>query len=198
MFADVESEIVCDYPATVTTGDSINAFADGKQTILTKGMMRFIETDDELALVVGHELAHNTMKHISAKKTNMWLGAIFDILAAGYGVNTQSAFAKAGANAYSQDFESEADYVGLYFVAKAGYDISEAPTFWRRMAAEHPQSTQDFYGSTHPSSPERFIALQNTAQEIMDKQENNQPLEPNIQERTAPSNSNNGPPSGIN
>jgi len=198
VFAEVEPEMACDYPAIVTLGDSINAFADGKQIMITKGMMRFIETDDELALVVGHELAHNTMKHIPKKMRNYWLGAIFDILAAGYGVDTQGMFGKMSSNAYSEEFEAEADYAGLYFVARAGFDISEAPTFWRRMSAEHPSSTQDFYGATHPSNPERFIALENTAQEIIEKQESNQPLEPNIQQRKTTSDSDgSGHPSGV-
>ena len=58
----------CDYPVTMVMDDRINAFADGKSIYMTKGMMRFVENDNELALVVGHELAHNTMKHMSAKK----------------------------------------------------------------------------------------------------------------------------------
>lgn len=198
VLAEVEPELACDYPVIVTPGDSINAFADGKQVVITKGMMRFIETDDELALVVGHELAHNTMNHVPKKIRNYWLGAILDILAAGYGVDTQGAFGKMSANAYSEEFEAEADYVGLYFVARAGFDVSEAPTFWRRMAAEHPKGTQDFYGATHPSSPERFVALENTAQEIIEKQETSQTLEPNIQQRTTnPVDEESGPPSGV-
>lgn len=198
ILADVEPEMACDYPAIVTPGDSINAFADGKQIMITKGMMRFVESDDELALVVGHELAHNTMKHIPKQMRNYWLGAILDILAAGYGVDTQGRFAQISANAYSEEFEAEADYVGLYFVARAGYDFSEAPTFWRRMAAEHPKGTQDLYGATHPSSPKRFIALENTVREIIEKQETNQSLEPNIQKlKSISDNGGSGPPSEV-
>ena len=183
ILTEVIPELHCDYPVTVVMENSLNAYADGMAVYVTKGMMRFAEKDDELALIVGHELAHNTMKHIGAKQQNFWLGSIFDVLAAAYGLDTQGTFGKIGANAYSQEFETEADYVGLYYVAKAGYDISEAPTFWRRMAVEHPGSIKGSYSSTHPSTPERFVNLENTADEIIMKQKNNQDLTPNMKEK---------------
>ena len=55
---------MCSYPVRLVNDQIINAFADGKNIIVTAGLMRFVESDDELALIVGHELAHNTMEHI--------------------------------------------------------------------------------------------------------------------------------------
>ena len=86
------------------------------------------------------------------------------ILAAVAGVNTGGDFmrigAEAGAGAFSQDFEAEADYVGVYLMARGGYDIGLAPNFWRRMAVIHPASIKTNHSSTHPSAPERFVALE--------------------------------------
>ena len=178
--AEITPVAACDYPVTLMIDDTLNAFADGKAIYVTKGMMRFVHSDNELALVVGHELAHNTMQHISAKKRNYWLGTIFDIIAAGYGVDTQNLFGKVGMNAYSQDFESEADYVGLYYVARGGYDMSEAPAFWRRMGAEHPGSIKGSYNAMHPATSERFVQLEHTVKEILAKQESEEPLVPNM------------------
>ena len=59
-------------------------------------MMRFAVDDTDLAIVVGHELAHNVMTHSSKKMANYVLGSIVDILAAIYGVNTQGMFGQAG------------------------------------------------------------------------------------------------------
>ncbi len=188
VFAEITPLEACDYPAIVIMDNTLNAFADGKAVYVTKGMMRFTESDDELALVVGHELAHNTMQHISAKKKNYWFGAIFDVIAAGYGIDTQGLFGQLGVHAYSQDFESEADYVGLYHVARGGYDISEAPMFWRRMAAEHPDNIKGSYGSTHPSSSQRFVHLENTVKEILTKQGAGEPLLPNMKPRPSQTN----------
>jgi predicted Zn-dependent protease len=105
---------------------------------VTSGMVRFCQTNDELALVVGHEMAHNAMNHMKSKRANAAGGLIVDILFAAIGVNTQGGFAKLAGNAYSPAFEQEADYVGLYYTARAGFDISSAANFWRRMAIADP------------------------------------------------------------
>jgi hypothetical protein len=172
-------DAVCDYPLRVAPGNEVNAYADGKGIFVTRGMMRFATQDKELALVIGHELGHNTMGHTDKKKTNSALGAVVDILAAAKGINTQSAFMKAGATAYSQDFEAEADYVGLYYLARAGYDTSGAADFWRRMATEYPSSIKNSHSATHPATAERFLALEKVGEEIRQKQSDHMELTPN-------------------
>ncbi len=166
----VEHEPVCDYPVLLGSADIINAFADGKQVTITRGMMRFVRDDLELAVVIGHELAHNTMGHIRKQMGNAFLGTIVDILAASRGVNTQGAFGSMATMVFSKDFEAEADYVGLYFTARAGYDIDKAPNFWRRMASANPGGIQQRgFGASHPSTPERFLALEKVVEEIKAK-----------------------------
>lgn len=89
--------------------------------------MMQVTSDEELATVVSHEIAHNAMKHIDAKMQNAtagaFFGAILDIFAATQGVNTggefTSQFAQLGAMTFSQEFEREADYVGMYILALA-------------------------------------------------------------------------------
>jgi hypothetical protein len=172
------------YNIMLVPDDSINAFSDGKNIIFTNGLVRFTENNDELAFVVAHEIAHNVLGHVSKKKGNVALGSVLDVLlAVGLGVNTGGAFGKMGGAAYSKGFEYEADYAGLYIAARAGYDVSSAPNFFRRMAAEHPKSTEKNFGATHPSSPERFIALDNTVKEIKEKQKSGKPLIPEQKEK---------------
>ncbi len=185
---DVVPEAACDYPVLLDKQNIVNAFADGNRIYITRGMLRFVDNPGELATVVAHELAHNMMGHRTAKETNMVAGAgvglIFDILAAVAGVNTGGDFmrigAEAGAGAFSQDFEAEADYVGVYLMARGGYDIGLAPNFWRRMAVIHPASIQTNHSSTHPSTPERFVALESAVGEIRDKLNASQPLVPEV------------------
>ena len=127
MALSVEPDTQCAYPVNLTRQDMVNAFADGKQVIITQGLLRFTANDDELALVLAHKYAHNLLRHGEAQRQNATTGAlvglVFDVLAAAAGVNTQGGFsdisASAGAGAYSQDFESEADYMGLYIFARA-------------------------------------------------------------------------------
>lgn len=171
----------CAYPVVLGGGDEVNAYADGNQVIVQRGMMRFAQSDTELALVISHEIAHNSMRHMRAKMTNYALGSILDIAAQILlKVPTQGLFGNLGGQAYSQDFEAEADYVGLYIMAQSGGDIENAPQFWRRMATLSPKAIQSSHTATHPATPERFLALEETVKEIRVKQRAGQPLVPNL------------------
>lgn len=174
----VSGELLCHFPVHLSMDDAVNAYADGKNIVITKGMLRFAETDLEISTVVAHELGHNMMRHMDAKKSNYWLGTAADIAAALAGVNTQGTFSKMGATAYSQDFESEADYVGVYVQALAKQPIENVAQFWRRMAAEHPGGIRENHGASHPSTPERFLAIEKTVEEIHIKQKAGFPLVP--------------------
>lgn len=155
-----------------------NAFTDGESIFFNMSMMDFA-SDCELAIVLGHELAHYTMDHIDKKQLNAVGGLIVDILFAGLGINTQGAATELASGAYSQEFESEADYVGLYMTYRAGYPIEDAELFWRKMGVK--LGNIDNTGGSHPSSPERFIALGSTKQEIFSKEAKGLPLVPNIE-----------------
>lgn len=174
----------CKYPASVNQEQVINAFADGKEIYIARGMMSFAKDDVELATVLGHEMAHNTMAHIDAKKQNMGVGFLADlaatILSRGKVSNTN--FMQLGAQAYSQEFESEADYVGLYILAAAGFPIENAPAFWRRMAAAHPAGIRTNHSASHPSTPYRMLALEETVNEIKEKIAKGLPLTPNLKD----------------
>ncbi|MGH8671013.1 MAG: M48 family metalloprotease [Burkholderiales bacterium] len=179
---DVAPAKACSYRIALSGDDAINAFADGRNVIVTRGMMRFAENDTELGLVVSHEMAHNAMGHIRAKTTNYMLGTLLDVLiAVGTGVDTQNTFGRIGAQVYSQDFEAEADYVGLYMMAHAGMNIESAPQFWRRMAAVHPASIKSGgLLATHPATPYRMLALEKTVEEINNKKATGLPLTPEL------------------
>lgn len=187
----VEPQPVCNYPVVIVDKPQVNAYADGKGIYVYRGMMDFVRSDGELALVIGHEMAHDFRGHLQAKRKNaivgQAVGAVFDVLlAAGTGV-VGTTFSNMGGNltagAYSQDFEAEADYVGLYVIARAGYPIDEAANFWRRMAISSPGSIT--MTSDHPATPERFVALQAAVKEINVKVAQGQPLVPNEVASTA-------------
>lgn len=169
LFLNIVPVAACGYTVVLSEQDEVNAFADGENVVITKGMIRFAESDQELALVIAHEIAHNTMEHATKKMGNYALGSILDIVAAAYGVNTQGAFGKMASQSYSQEFESEADYVGLYIMAKSGLEIENAQHFWRRLAAEHPGSIRQSHASSHPSTPQRFVEIEATIKEIKAK-----------------------------
>jgi len=170
----------CVYPIKLMADDTLNASADGDTVYINAGMLRFTGNDNELAFIIGHEISHNILGHRDKKIGGLLIGAFFDALAGYYGkVDTQGAFAKAGANAYSKEYESESDYLSLYLLARAGYDIKEAPEFWRRMAIESPESITGKFSTTHPGHAERFAAMDAAIKEIEKKITDNDPLIPN-------------------
>ncbi|NNG04891.1 MAG: M48 family metalloprotease [Inquilinus sp.] len=175
----------CDYGIVLEDGGQINAYADGSNIMVTRGMMRFVESDDELALVIAHELAHNAMGHVDSKQQNAVAGGVggllIDLLFAAGGYDTGGAFTDmgmdVGAVSYSVEFEQEADYVGMYFLERAGFGGATVADFWRRMAAEDPGSIDERW--SHPTTPERFIMIELAKAEIEQKVQDGVPLVPN-------------------
>ncbi|MBC7954044.1 MAG: M48 family metalloprotease [Rhodospirillaceae bacterium] len=167
---NVEPVQVCRSRLLHNRWSGVNAFADGKAIAVTSGMISFITDDDHLAAVIGHELAHNMMGHLEKQDENgKAAGRLGTFLSALTGApELESHWTKVGERAYSRAFEAEADYVGLYFSALAGYDVSKAPQFWRRMAVANPLTIT--HASSHPTTPDRFVALEDTAREIAGKQ----------------------------
>jgi beta-barrel assembly-enhancing protease len=78
----------------------------------------------------------------------------------------------------AEDFEREADYVGFYIMALDGWPIDSAPDLWRRMAAESPGSIT--FASSHPTTAERFVRLEQWIDEIHKKQVAGEPLRPTM------------------
>ena len=188
----VPSDTVCSYNLIAARKDELNAWADGTNVTVTSAMLRFVADDDELAAALAHEIAHNAMRHVQAQQKNAALGGLFgaiiDIAAATQGVNTQGEFTKTGINVgsivFSQDFEREADYVGMYLLARAGRSTVRAANLWRRMAQENPGSIK--YASTHPTTAERFVRLEQASREIEQKIARGEELRPEMRGAPAP------------
>jgi len=179
----VNLDKVCDHQIVLANSNEINAYTDGKKIIVTKGMLRFVNDDKELALVMAHELAHIVMGHVNTKKKNSALGSAFDAAARVAGVDTHGLFGKITSKAYSQRLELEADYMGLYIIANTGIEFGNSGKFWRRLGAEHPKSIKKSFIGTHPSSPERLVALENSIVEIQKKQTEGLPLTPEYKKK---------------
>jgi hypothetical protein len=183
----------CDCETEVIPVDEVNAFTDGKTVYVTRGMMKFVDNELELATVVSHELAHKLRGHPEDQKKNLTTGGgaglVFDIAAAVFGVNTGGAFSKLGAQmgqmAFSKDREREADYVSMYILARSGYEYENAPNIFHKLAYTEPGLIETKYATSHPSTAERFVALEKTAEEIKVKTARGLPLMP--EEKDAPS-----------
>lgn len=182
----------CAIPIAYVTEDDINASTDGHIIQVSSAIADICKTDAQLAAIIGHELAHANLGHMKKRQVNMWLAAAGGVAVDGSfalgGIATNGAFmrefAQAGSLAFSVDFEREADYVGAYYMARAGYDVTGAEEVWRAMALKHPANI--LKASTHPISAVRFLQMQKVAREIADKKTRGEALVPNLRTASQP------------
>lgn len=154
--------------------ETINAFAlpGGKIGVYT-GILKIAETDAGLATVIGHEVAHATARHGGERVSAgilAQLGAAGLAAALGDGdTKTTNAVLQAyglgvtvgGILPFSRTQESEADRIGLIYMAKAGYDPRESIKFWQRMdQASREKTKPPEFLSTHPGHQTRIRNLQ--------------------------------------
>ena len=142
----------------VIEDDSPNAWAlPGGKCAVNSGMLEFIESDDELAVVMGHEIAHAIARHGGERMSQSMLASIVAEVALGeldplVQAAIWQAYGLGVGLPFSRSHESEADELGLFIAAEAGYDPRAAAKLWRRMAANG-DGWPEFL-STHPD-PER-------------------------------------------
>ena len=151
--------------------DQVNAFCmPGGKIVVYEGLLSVAQTEDELAVVLGHEIAHAVAKH-SNERVSQQIMVEYGTAIIGAALSNKSSAVQTvatsvfglGAQAglmlpYSRKHEYEADYMGVVFMELAGYDSSAAIGFWTKMAAGG-SSTSDFL-STHPSDAKRISELQ--------------------------------------
>ena len=158
--------------------NQVNAFCmPGGKIVVYEGLMNLVASEDELAVVVGHEVAHAVAKHsnerisqqlmtqygaqiltkaLSNKSTSIQqIGSTVYGLGAQYGVTLP----------FSRKHESEADYMGLIFMTMAGYNPNVAITFWQKMSANGSASIPEFM-STHPSDATRISDIKKYLPEL--------------------------------
>lgn len=153
--------------------EMVNAFClpGGKVAIYT-GILKFTKDENGLAAVMGHEVAHATMRHGGKRMTNtILLSATLAAVGAGLSMSKMSDEEQAGVMAafglgaqvgialpYSRGHETEADVEGVRYAIRAGYDPYAAVRLWERMA-EGKESGPSWL-STHPDSMDRARKLE--------------------------------------
>lgn len=159
--------------------DQVNAWCmPGGKVVFYTGILPVTQDEAGLAVVMGHEIAHAIAEHGNERMSQQLLqqvGAVGLMVAmkdepaqtqaiwlSVYGVGTTVGIMLP----YSRTHESEADHLGLIFMAMAGYDPHAAPEFWTRMAAKGGGSPPEFL-STHPSHETRISDLNKWIPEAM-------------------------------
>ena len=160
------------WEVNLIASDQINAYCmpGGKIAFYTGILQQLKLTDDEVAMVMGHEIAHALREHARERmgKSAVTHGAarIGGALAASFfGIDPRltDGIASGGANLLTLEFgredESEADLVGMELAARAGYDPRAGVTLWQKMGAASKGAPPQWL-STHPSGKSRIADIQ--------------------------------------
>jgi predicted Zn-dependent protease len=157
----------------------INAWCmPGGKVAVYSGILPVTQTDAGLATVMGHEIGHAIARH-SAERMSQQMLLQAGGAAVGAATNSSSQITQAVVNEayglggqvallkYSRNQESEADRLGLTFMAMAGYDPHEAIVFWQRMAAQDKSGNTPVFMRTHPLDATRIADIQRLIPEAM-------------------------------
>lgn len=175
----LESEIDnFDWEFNLVKDDQVNAFCmPGGKIVVYEGMMKLISSDDELAVVLSHEVAHAVAKHSNERISQEMLAQYgAQVLSIGLSQKSDAVQAVAGQIyglgaqygvmlPFSRKHESEADYMGLALMTMAGYNPDVAVAFWQKMAASSTANIPEFL-STHPSDARRIQDITKELPEI--------------------------------
>jgi predicted Zn-dependent protease len=156
----------------VVDDPTVNAWCmPGGKVVFYTGIIDVAENEDQLAAVMGHEIAHAVARHGNERMsqgmaTQLGVSALSVALSENPTVTNQLFLQAAGVGSqvgmlkFSRNHETEADKMGLIFMAMAGYDPSQAVRFWERMAEVSGGGAPPEFLSTHPSHERRIQDLQ--------------------------------------
>ena len=157
----------------IDESETVNAWAlPGGKTAVFTGLLRITQDENGLAAIIGHEIAHAVLQHgIERMTQQVLLGGALGLASVALGdmsaserdatLQALSGLSSIGiALPFSRTHESEADEVGLYFAAAAGYDPRAAIGVWERMADNSGDGAPPEILSTHPSDDTRIADLQ--------------------------------------
>jgi Zn-dependent protease with chaperone function len=163
------------WEVNVIDAPMINAFCmpGGKIMVFTGIIDKLNLTDDELAAIVGHEIAHALLEHGRARMSESVLkNAGINLAAAYFGLSNvgTAALAQAAQLAvtlpYSRGHETDADLVGIELAARAGFDPRAAVSVWKKMSAVSSSQPPQML-STHPANATRIRALETAMPKVM-------------------------------
>ena len=139
-------ETICGYPAHVVFDEVVNGHTDGRAVWITSELMRTVEDDDNLALIVAHEMAHAIARHLELTPSDEQRKVL----------------------------ELKADSMALVMLERAGFDIDRAIGYW--MSADNPQRMSQSRSATHPTITQRLDNFEAARRAIELSKRQNEPL----------------------
>ncbi len=164
------------WEVNITTSDSLNAFCmPGGKIMVYSGLINQLKlSDDEIAIVLGHEIAHALREHsreqvsqAMAAQTAIGIGAALFGLGEGTAGLANAGYEALIATRFSRNDESEADRIGLELTARAGYDPRAGVTLWQKMINSSQGGRPPEFLSSHPAESIRVQQIQSLIPTVM-------------------------------
>ena len=174
---DIPLTRACGFRVELGNADNVNSYADGGRVVVTRGMMKFVQSDNELAYVIAKEMAHNALGHPAKLHINATSSEVIDNLIRVH-PDTSALSGSSGIRAMPQEFDAAADTLSLYMIARGGYNVDGALSFWQRLATQYPASVLNGHTALHPATAYRFGVMDQILADVKAKQAANKPLLP--------------------
>ncbi len=174
---NVPLTLACAFGVELGNSDNVNSYADGRRVLVTRGMMNFTQSDQELAYLLAKEMAHNTLAHAHRQKMSATISGIIDNLILIH-PDMSMMGGSGGIKAYSAEQDASAQSLALYMAARAGYSIDQAASFWSRLGTRYPPTVANGYTAIHPSTGSLLPTIEKTVAEVKAKRASGKPLLP--------------------
>jgi hypothetical protein len=167
----------CAFSMEIGHAPQVNAYADGRRIMITRGMLDFLSADEELAVILAREIAHNVLQHTATQQMTATVASLIDALLP-LQPDAASLASRGGLRPMPAKADQEADRMAMYLLARAGYDPAAVERTIAKLAQSYPASLTNTYTALHPWAPERRQSMQTTLSEIRQKQTSKNPLLP--------------------
>ena len=167
----------CAFSMEIGHTPQVNAYSDGRRIMITQGMLDFLSGDEELAVILAREMAHNVLQHAAAQQMTATAASMIDALLP-LQPDAAALVSRGGLRPMPAKADQEADRLAMYLLARAGHDPGVSERTIDKLAQAYPSSQINAYTAMHPWTPERQQSIQTTLREIRQKQTSKNPLLP--------------------
>ena len=169
--------LACAFAIDVGNSQHINAYADGRRILLTRGLLDWLSTDEDVAVVIAREISHNVLQHAKQLQQTATLSAMIDGLLV-FKPDPSTVNASNGVKVVPEKMDQEADRLALYMLARANYDPTNFSRVLKRLSQAPYASQANSYQTLHPWTEERQNLIAATLKEIRQKQSTKKILVP--------------------
>lgn len=174
---NVPLTLACAFAIDVGNTQNVNAYADGRRILLTRGLLDWLSTDEDVAVIIAREIAHNVLQHAKQLQQMATLSIVIDNLLL-FKPDQVAANSSNGIKITPEKMDQDADRLALFMLARAGYDLASFTRVMQKLAQIPNASQANTYPALHPWTEGRQSVIQSTMKEIRQKQSAKKALVP--------------------